>query len=222
MREKMTNTILKTRVLQAATHLFLTKGYSNATVREIAKSANTNVGTMGRIFGGKEDILCMLVDYVMDGQFKETEKFLADIPHDSILFYAAETTLQLYLAESNENIRDLYSAAYSLPKSSNIIQHNITEKLEEIFKEHLPDLETKDFYELEIASGGIMRGFMARPCDMYFTMDRKVARFLETTFKVYDVPMKKIEECIDFVTQFDYSKLAQDTIDSLVLNLEAM
>lgn len=222
MDEKTNNSILKTRVLQAATKLFLAKGYSNATVREIAKAADTNIGTMGRTFGGKEDILCMLVNYVLDGQFEATAKILSDIPHDSILFYAAETTLQLYIAESDENIRDLYSAAYSLPKSSNIIQHNITEKLEEIFKEHLPDFETKDFYELEIASGGIMRGFMARPCDMYFTMDRKVKRFLETTFKVYDVPTEKIQECISFVAQFDYAKLAHDTVQSLLLNLGTM
>lgn len=219
MFEKTDNAALKTRVLQAATKLFLTKGYSNATVREIAKEANTNVGAMGRSIGGKEDILCMLVDYVLDGQFKATEKILANVPYDSIMFYAAETTLQLYIAESNENVRDLYSAAYSLPKSSNMIQHNITEKLKQIFKAHLPDLETKDFYELEIASGGIMRGFMARPCDMYFTMDRKVARFLETTFKVYDVPMEKIQECIAFVARFNYSELAQDTVQSLLLNL---
>lgn len=75
-----------------------------------------------------------------------------------ILFYAAETILQLHMAESNENIRDLYSAAYSLPQTSSIILHMMTGKLEDIFKEHLPDLETKDFYKVEIVSGGICEG----------------------------------------------------------------
>ena len=30
---------------------------------------------------------------------------------------------------------------------------------ENVFKEYLPEYETKDFYELEIATAGIMRGF---------------------------------------------------------------
>lgn len=224
MSEKLTNAngTLKTRVLCAAAKLFLQKGYSNATVREIAKEANTNVGALGRAFNSKEDILCALVGSVLDGQFKAAEEMLSGISCDSILFYAAETTLQLYIAESDENIRDLYGVAYSLPKSSDIIQHNITGKLEVIFKKHLPDLETKDFYELELASSGIMRNFMARPCDMYFTMNRKVARFLETTFKVYDVPEKKIQESIEFVKQFDYPELAKATVDILLKNLSAV
>ena len=96
----------------------------------------------------------------------------------------------------------------------------ITYKLEEIFKPSLPNLETKDFFELEIASGGIMRGFLTIPCDMYFTMERKVKRFLETTFKLYDVPKEKIEEAIQFVSGFDFEAIAKQTIESMLAFLE--
>ncbi len=96
------------------------------------------------------------------------------------------------------------------------IQQTITGKIENIFKEHLPNLETKDFYELEIASGGIMRGFMTIPCDMYFTMDRKIKRFLETTFKLYDVPEKKIQETIEFVSQFDFKQISEKLINEML------
>ena len=157
---------------------------------------------------------------VLEGQFEATKGFLKELAKDKILFYAAETTLQLYMTESSENIRDLYSAAYSLPKTTQIIQHTITEKLEDVFKEHLPDLETKDFFKLEIASGGMMRGFMMIPCDIWFTMDQKVASFLETTFRVYCVPDGKIQEAIKFVSQFDYPELAKETIDSMLSFLE--
>ena len=112
------------------------------------------------------------------------------------MFYAFETTLQLYLAESSEYMREMYNVSYSLFNSSQKVYNTITNKLEYIFKEHLPHLETKDFYELEIASAGIMRGYLTVPCDMYFTMDRKIRKFLETTFKIYDVPKEKIEEAI--------------------------
>lgn len=211
---------LRAEVISSAAKLFLAKGFSLSTTQEIADKAGITKSTMLYVFKTKDEILCELVSHVIEGQFKATAKMLEGKTEDKILFYAAETTLQLYMAESSEHIRELYAAAYSLPKSSEIIYHTITGKLEEIFKEHLPDLQTKDFYELEIASGGIMRGFLTVPCDMYFTMDRKVRRFLETTFKVYDVPKEKIEETIKFVSQFDYPTMAQKVIDSMLEYLE--
>ena len=207
---------MKTKVLYVAAKLFLEKGYTETSLKEISSSADINIGSLINIFKCKENILCDLVKYVLEGQFKSVADFLKDQTDDKILFYAAETTLQLHMAESSEHIRDLYAAAYSMPNSMAIIQHTITGKLEEIFKAHLPDLETKDFYELEIASGGIMRSFMTVPCDMYFTMERKVKRFLETTFLVYRVPDEKINEATEFVLQFDFEALAQNTIEAML------
>lgn len=211
---------MKKKGLFTAAKLFLEKGYTETSLKEIAAAADINIGSLIHIFKCKENILCDLVKYVLDQQFKATGEFLKGKTEDKILFYAAETTLQLHMAESSEHIRELYAAAYSMPNSSAIIQHTITAKLEEIFKEHLPNLETKDFYELEIASGGIMRGFMTIPCDMYFTMERKVHRFIETTFLVYRVSNEKINEAIEFVSQFDYSVIAQNIIDSMLQSLE--
>lgn len=214
------NENIKIKTLHAAAKLFLEKGYSNSTTREIAGTAGINVSAMNRAFGSKENILCELVSYVLEGQFEAASEMVKDITDDPVLFYAAETTLQLYMAESNENIRNLYAAAYSLPNTSDIIQRTITGKLEHIFHEYLPDLETKDFYELEIASGGIMRGFMSKPCDMYFTMERKVTCFLKTTFLIYEIPKDKIYEAIEFVGRFNYPDIAEKTIQSMLGYLE--
>lgn len=147
---------------------------------------------------------------------------LKDITDDKILTYAAETTLQLHMAESSEQIRDLYAAAYSMPATSSIIQQMITEKLEVIFSELRPELDTKEFYKLEIASGGIMRGFLTIPCDMWFTMEQKVESFLETTFLVYRVPDEKIQQTIDFVKQFNFAEIAQTVINGMLDRLEKM
>lgn len=207
---------VKTQVLLSAARLFLKKGYHNSTTREIANEAGVNVSAMNRLMKSKENILRELVIYVLEGQFSSTAKLLEGVTDDKILFYAAETTLQLYMAESSEHIREIYSVAYSLPGTTDVIQHTITAKLEDIFCEHLPELETKDFFELEIASGGIMRGFMTMPCDMYFTMERKIKRFLETTFLVYRVPQSKIDEAIEFVSQFDFKMIADKVIADML------
>ena len=115
----------------------------------------------------------------------------------------------------------MYNVSYSLPRSAQVIFHTITGKLQNIFGGHLPSLETKDFFELEIASAGIMRNFLSVPCDMYFTMERKVARFLETTFLVYRVPEEKIAEAVAFVAQFDFVKIASEVIESMLSYLKS-
>ena len=116
-----------------------------------------------------------MVKYVLEEQFGNAREMMREKTDDEILFYAAETVLQLYIVEANENIRELYCTEYSLTSTTKIIQEMITEKLEVIFKSHLPDLETKDFYMREIASGGIMRGFMTIPCDMWFLKKIKIS-----------------------------------------------
>lgn len=210
---------MRKKLLHTAAVLFLQKGYSMTSLKEIAAEAGTNTGVLNRTVGSKDNILAFLVEFVLGEQFTNTTELLKDKTDDKILYYAVETVLQLHIVESDERIRELYAAAYSLPKTTEIIQNIVTEKLEYIFQEHLPHLESKNFYEREIASGGIMRGFMTIPCDRYFTMERKVAAFLETTLLVYEVPRKKIKEAIEFVSQFDFEQIAKDLVQSMLFKI---
>ncbi len=212
---------VKSKVLHAAARLFLAKGYTNTTLRELASLSGVNYGSLTFTFKNKETILSELVGFVLDGQFEFTEKLLDGKTDDKILFYAVETTLQLYMAESSEHIRELYSLSYSLEASSDIIYTKITKKLAEIFKEQYPNYTQGEFYEKELASAGIMRNYMTRPCGIYFTMDRKVNAFLENTFLLYEIPREKIEEAIKFVSQFDFKALAKQVIDNMLAYLES-
>ena len=212
---------VKSKVLHSAAKLFLAKGYTNTTLRELAAMSGVNYGSLTFTFKNKETILSELVGFVLDGQFEFTEKLLNGKTDDKILFYAVETTLQLYMAESSEHIRELYSLSYSLEASSDIIYTKITKKLAEIFKEQYPNYTQGEFYEKELASAGIMRNYMTRPCGIYFTMDRKVKAFLENTFLLYEIPREKIEEAIKFVSRFDFKSLAKQIIDNMLAYLES-
>lgn len=203
-------------VLHETTKMFLDKGYHATTIKEICAACDVSVGTFINLFECKENLMRDIVKYVLEAQFEKTEAFLEGIDHDGILMYAAETTLQLYMAESCEHIRELYTVAYSLPHTSQIIRDTITQKLETIFKDHLPSLSTKEFYMLEIASGGIMRGFLTHKCDMWFTMEDKIKNFLTTTFRIYKVSEEKIAEAIEFVSRFDYTKIAAETTNNML------
>ena len=212
---------VKSKVLHAAAKLFLEKGYTEAKMREISTLAGVSYGSMMFIFRSKEEILSELVGFVLDGQFEATKKLLFGKTDDKILFYAAETTLQLYLAESSERMRELYSLSYSQAASSNIIYEKITLILSDIFKEQYPSYTQGEFYEKELASAGIMRNYMTRPCGIYFTMDRKVRAFLENTFLLYEIPRKKIDEAIEFVGGFDWKGIADGVIKNMLAYLES-
>ena len=107
------------------------------------------------------------------------------------MLYAVETAIQLHIAELTEPLRKLYVTAYALPSTSAYLYRSTAKRLEGIFGDDLPDAEAKDFYEMEIASTGMMRSFAAVPCDMYFTVERKIARFLECALKLYNVPPER-------------------------------
>ena len=49
---------------------------------------------------------------------------------------------------------------------------------------------------MELASAGMMRSFMSVPCDLYFTIEAKISRFLDCALTLYHVPQKQREEII--------------------------
>ena len=73
---------------------------------------------------------------------------------------------------------------------------------------------------MEIASASIMRGFMAVPCDMYFTIGTKITRFLDCALKLYDVPKEKRAAITAAVLQMDLRTMASDIIQKTVQQAE--
>ena len=112
-------------------------------------------------------------------------------------------------------MREMYNVSYSLPNSANVIYRTITVKLEEAFKKFLPNWEMKDFYEREISSAGIMRNHISIPCDVYFTMERKIKSFLSSTLLLYKVDDETINQTIDFVLNFDWKTISNRVMSNM-------
>ena len=211
----------RANVLSVAARMFLEKGYEAVSVRQLAAAAGINVNTMVRDFGSKESILYGLVEYVMTGQFSAAKVMLSGATEDGVLYYAAETALQLHMAEHSEAVRNLYCAAYSLSDTSELILKSVTEKLTiPIFSAYLPGYLPSDFYQMEIATGSIVRGYMTVKCDETFPIDQKVDRFLEASLRVYRVPEEKIAQAKEFVKRFDYPTIAAKTIEDMLAMLQ--
>ena len=207
--------ILTYKLLHSAAVLFLEKGYTDTTTAEIAKNAEVTESVLFRVFHDKERILFTLVQHVFNEQFHVAGK-LTQGQDDPILMYSIETALQFHITNQSEPLRDIYVSAYTLPTTVEYIYQNTAQKLCQLFKGNFPDYEMKDFLEMEYASGGITRSFMAQKCDWYFTIERKINRFLETALRMYKVPEEKIAEMQVKVHAVGLDKIAAQLVDSIV------
>ena len=210
----------RNKMVRAAIRLILENGYEATSTIAIAKAAGYAPSAFFSVFNNKEALLLFLTNRMFAGQFAQAEHTLGSRA-DPLLVYAAECALQLHITELSESVRSAYTAAYSLPTTSEFIYRHMAERLMHTFAPYMPGAELKDFYEMEIASGGIMRGFSARPCDMYFTMERKVRRFLGCVFTMFRVPDEKQEKLIGAVLQLDLQTAARNLVRKVIAEAES-
>ena len=210
--------VTQQKVLRSAVALFLEKGYTRTTTGEIATAAGIGQSSFFHVFPSKEALLLELVQRMFAGQFDLAGQHSG--AEDPVFLYAVETALQLHIAELTEPLRELYVMGYTLPSTSAFIYRSTAARLQKIFGPYVPGAQPKDFYEMEIASGSIMRGFMSVPCDVYFTMEAKISRFLDCSLKLYDVPKEKRAAITAAVLQMDLHTMASGIIQKTVQQAE--
>lgn len=206
--------IRREKILHAAIRLFLRNGYEKTTTAAIAAEAGISPSSFFAAFENKEALLLALVTIMFDKQFESAGRF-SDKSTDPLLLYAAETAIQIYVTDMSEALRETYVMAYSLPSTSEYIYQSTSERLPVIFSAYMPQAKLKDFYEMDIASSGMMRAFMAKPCDMYFTVEKKIMRFLQCSLTLYHVPEEKQNTVIGSVLQMDLKTTAENLIGEM-------
>lgn len=206
---------LHRKILTAATALFMQKGFERTTFVDIAKLSDVPKSKILYGFASKEEILSLLVTEFLDGVAKASDAVSKKLTDDKLLIFMANEVLQIYMAEMSDDMRNLYLAGYSMPKTSEEVLKRRTEILYREFGNMLPYLEFKDFYELEIASMGIMRAYMSVPCTMYFTLEAKTDRLISTILKIYNIDNKRIEETKEFMKKIDFEAVAKKTVEDV-------
>ena len=206
------------KILTVCVRLFLEQGYKNTSVSQIVDEAGVARGSYLNLFPTKDKILLDLTETMFGGQFG-IARSIADIKLPPVYAYAVETAIQLTLTELNENLREIYIEAYSLPDTSEYIYLHTTAELKQIFSANFPDYSDSDFYEMEIGTAGLMRNYMARKCDIHFPLERKLSRFLTAAMRVYRVPEDELEQTVRFVERLDIRSIAERVMHTLFQTL---
>ena len=206
------------KILTVCVRLFLEQGYKNTSVSQIVDEAGVARGSYLNLFPTKDRVLLELTETMFGGQFG-VARSIADSKLPPVYAYAVETAIQLTLTELNENLREIYIEAYSLPETSEYIYLHTTAELKQIFSANFPDYSDSDFYEMEIGTAGLMRNYMARKCDIHFPLERKLSRFLTAAMRVYRVPEDELEQTVRFVERLDIRSIAERVMHTLFQTL---
>ena len=204
----------KKRILTVCVRLFLEKGYKRTTLAEIIKKADVSYSSFQNIFHAKDGVLTELAQFMFSNQFAIARSAAgAHLP--PVYIYAVETAIQITLTELNENLREIYVESYTKDEVSEYIFHATARELYQIFGTYQPELTERDFYELEIGSAGVMRAYMAHPCDEMLTLEKKLRLFLTMTLRAYHVPEDEREQVIRFVEGLDIRAISEQVMQEL-------
>ena len=209
----------KKRILTVCVRLFLEQGYKETTITQITEGAGVTRGSFQNLFHTKDAVLLELVETMFSGQFGAARTITGQqLP--PVCAYAVETAIQLTLTELNERLREIYLEAYSLPDTAEYIHLHTTAELKQIFGGNFPGYSDSDFYEMEIGTAGLMRGYMARKCDIHFPLDRKLSRFLTAAMRVYRVPEEQQRQVLALIRSLDIRAIAAEVMAKLFAMLE--
>ena len=209
----------KKKILTVCVRLFLEQGYKETSITQITENAGVTRGSFQNLFRTKDAVLLELVETMFSGQFSAAKSITGQqLP--PVYAYAVETAIQLTLTELNERLREIYLEAYSLPDTAEYIHLHTTAELKQIFGGSFPGYSDSDFYEMEIGTAGLMRGYMARKCDIHFPLDRKLRRFLTAAMRVYRVPEEQQRQVLAFIQSLDIRRIAAEVMEKLFAVLE--
>ena len=158
------------------------QGYKKTTVAQIVHEAGVSNSTFQNIFRAKDGVLTELVEFMFGNQFAMARQ-TAGQTLPPIYVYAVETAIQMTLTELNENLREIYLEAYTQKEASEYIFRETAKEIQQIFGAYQPGFTAADFYAMELGSAGIMRAYMAQPCDEALTLERKIQLFLTMSLR---------------------------------------
>ena len=204
----------KRRILSSCVRLFILKRYRATTIADVMAEADVSSSSFRNIFGTKDGILSELVDVMFENQFEMAGAALEN-PASPAMLYAVETAIQMAITERNENLREIYLEAYANPDIAEQIHRKTATAIAKIFRPYLPECTESDFYEMEIGTAGIMNGYMARRCDIYFTLERKLERFLHMALGAYQVPKPEQDAIVSQICKLDICRIADNVMQKL-------
>ena len=198
---------MKAAIVKAASELFFEKGFSRTTSAELCKKIDIGTGNLTFYFPTKEHILSVLVQMMIDFQWKEMEA-QTDEGKSSLLAYCLELTTLVALSEEIPQMQDFLFAAYSHPTTLDLIRTNDTEKIKQVFTEYTVGWDDEKFIETEMLISGIEYATLMHT-EHTASIERRIEGALNTIMMLFNVPEELRRTKIKKVLAMDYRAIGR-------------
>lgn len=201
--------LTKLEIIQVASRLFLTEGYSNTSIKMVCKELDMSPGNVTFYFPSKEHLLAELVDLLCKFQWKWMEKE-ADEGISSVLAICMELTAMATMCD-DRIAKDFLFSAYTSPMCLAIIRKNDVARAKAVFAQYRPDWTHELFAEAEALASGVEYGTLMTVGDP-ISLERRIAGALHNILGIYGVPPEIREMKIQKVFAMDYKNIGKKVL----------
>ena len=199
--------LLRAKIVKAASDLFFENGFSKTTSAELCKKVGMGTGNLTFYFPTKEHILAVLVQMMIDYQWKEMES-AADEGKSSLLAYCLELSTLVAITEEFPEMSDFLAAAYSHPMTLELIRANDVEKIKQVFSEYTPDWDDEKYTENEAIISGIEYATIMKT-EHSASVEHRIEGALNTIMILFGVPEEIRKMKIAKVLAMDYRAIGR-------------
>jgi len=184
------------RVIDVSRNLFLEKGYSKTTIKEIIKEAEITTGSLYHFFKDKEDILLHISQDVFDLAAALSDEIVGENAKPWLRF-SMEIGIQFYLILDHQEIAELYLVAHESLDIARLIAKNAQDRNKMLFQTYYPDFTPEEYYVMSLSIKGIIHSFIQEV--VYNKEPAKPAlifRVIEMALRIFQIPHAEIEKTI--------------------------
>lgn len=201
------STLTRLEIIQVASKMFLTQGYSNTTARMIANELEMSSGNLTFHFPTKEHLLSELVDMMCEFQWRMMERE-ADEGISSVLAICLELTAMATMCEDSEIARDFYLSAYSSPLCLERIRKNDAKRAREVFGAFRPDWTDEQYAEAAILVSGVEYATLMTAGEQV-SLETRIAGALHNILGIYGIAKETRDVKVGKVFAMDYRSIGK-------------
>lgn len=210
--------LTRLEIIQVATRMFLSKGYSSTTVKAIADELDISTGNLTFHYPTKEHMLAELTDMLCGFQW-QMMKTEADEGISSLLALCLELTTMAAICRDNDIAKDFFVSSYQSQMCLDIIHFSDIARAKMLFAEYCGDWDDMKFTEAEILVAGIEYATLMAS-DNEVPLDVRIAGALDQIMMIYNVPEKTRKIKIRKALATDYVSLGKRVIKGFIEYVE--
>ncbi|MBQ9139708.1 MAG: TetR/AcrR family transcriptional regulator [Ruminococcus sp.] len=195
-------------IVQIASKLYLEKGFSETSNKEICDILNISPGNLTFHYPQREHVLTEFVKELCDFQWHMID-ILEQDDKSPLLALCIEFATMAAAAEDNEAIRDIYTSAYTHPMPLSVIRENDVRKTQQIFSEFNPDWTDEQYIVMENLYSAVEYGMFSSAEQGRVSLDMRVACGLDAAMRLYNVPEALRNQKIEKIIAMDYRSLGK-------------